>query len=83
MGVPFTQSLIMFKKLTIAAIASLSIFAPNVVSANTIEDHQYLWDTIPTIGAKRYINHPEWCSKMNEYSGLYDADQNVLVICPR
>jgi len=71
----------MLKKLTATVLLSLSAIMPNAALANEIEDHQYLWDTVDRIGVSRYVNHPRYCSKLNEFSGMYDAADNVLVIC--
>lgn len=71
----------MFKKIAATILASLSIATPGPVLANEIEDHQYLWETVEHIGVQRFINHPKYCSKFKEYSGLYDSNNNVLVIC--
>lgn len=71
----------MLKKLTATLIASLSIIAPSPALAGEIEDHQYLWETLPQIGVTRHINDPEYCSKSEEFMGMYDALNNVLVVC--
>ena len=71
----------MLKKLTATLLLSLSAIMPNAALANEIEDHQYLWETIGNIGVTRYINHPDWCPKTEEYNGMYDAGNNILVVC--
>jgi len=71
----------MLKKLTATLIASLSIISPNSALAGEMEDHRYLWETLPRIGVTRHINDPEYCSKIEEYSGMYDAYNNILVVC--
>ena len=71
----------MLKKLTATLIASLSIIAPSPALAGEMEDHQYLWETLPRIGVTRYINDPEYCSKLDEFAGVYDSWNNVLAIC--
>ena len=71
----------MLKKLTATLIASLSIIAPSPALAGEIEDHQVLWETVGAIGVERYINDPDYCSKIDEFAGLYDAWNNILVVC--
>jgi len=71
----------MLKKLTATLIASLSIIAPSPALAGEIEDHQYLWETLPRIGVTRYINDPDYCSKSEDYAGMYNAYENILVVC--
>ena len=71
----------MLKKLTATLIASLSIIAPSSTLADEMEDHQYLWETLPRIGVTRYINDPDYCSKGEDYAGMYDAYNNILVVC--
>ena len=71
----------MLKKLTATLIASLSIIAPSPALADEMADHQYLWETLPRIGVQSYINDPDYCSKTEEYNGMYDAYENILVVC--
>lgn len=71
----------MFKKFTAAVVASLSVAFPGAAVAESIEDHQYLWETVQRVGVQTYVNDGRYCNKLEEHHGLYNHHKNFLVVC--
>ena len=57
----------------------MSVVGITNVSANEVEEHKYLWNTLSEVGIKALVNTQK-CNEDN-IDGYYDMMNGVLVIC--